>query len=172
MLTRLQYHTFRPFRGLPLKGVGIEIGTYRGDFAKVLLKKRGITKLFCIDPYNYDGDSQAENSNKAKSVAIRKLSKFNMKFIFMPSSFAVEKITEKVDFVYIDGDHTYKYVKEDIDNYWSLVKPGGYFGGHDFHYTWPGVIKAVTEFSVNNNLILNVESPDWWICKPLSGIKN
>ena len=38
---------------------------------------------------------------------------------------------EKVDFLFIDGDHTYEGVSRDFHNYKQLVKPGGIIAFHD-----------------------------------------
>jgi len=38
---------------------------------------------------------------------------------------------EKVDFLFIDGDHTYEGVKKDFEMYKSLVKKGGTIAFHD-----------------------------------------
>jgi len=37
----------------------------------------------------------------------------------------------KVDFLFIDGDHTYEGVKQDFEMYRPLVRPGGMIGFHD-----------------------------------------
>ena len=44
---------------------------------------------------------------------------------------AVDDIPEKLDFVYIDGNHAYEYVKKDIGLYYPKLKKGGVIGGHD-----------------------------------------
>lgn len=49
------------------------------------------------------------------------------------------------DFVFIDAAHSYEAVRDDIADWLPKVKPGGWFGGHDFHPNWPGVQQAVTE---------------------------
>jgi cephalosporin hydroxylase len=38
---------------------------------------------------------------------------------------------EQVDFLFIDGDHTYEGVKKDFEMYKPLVKKGGFIGLHD-----------------------------------------
>ena len=38
---------------------------------------------------------------------------------------------ELLDFLFIDGDHTYEGVKQDYEMYRHLVKPGGWIGFHD-----------------------------------------
>ena len=37
----------------------------------------------------------------------------------------------KLDFLFIDGDHTYEGVKKDYAMYKEFVKPGGWIGFHD-----------------------------------------
>lgn len=38
---------------------------------------------------------------------------------------------KRVDFAFIDGDHTYEGVKQDFQNYGPLVRPGGLIAFHD-----------------------------------------
>ena len=53
---------------------------------------------------------------------------------------------EHFDFVFIDADHSYKAVKQDITHWEPKVRPGGWLGGHDYHERkFPGVVKAVNE---------------------------
>jgi autotransporter strand-loop-strand O-heptosyltransferase len=40
-----------------------------------------------------------------------------------------------VDFLFIDGDHTYEGVKQDFEMYKEFVKPGGWIGFHDIKDT-------------------------------------
>lgn len=49
------------------------------------------------------------------------------------------------DFVFVDAGHGYEAVKDDIARWRCKVRPGGWFGGHDFHKAHPGVIRAVAE---------------------------
>jgi len=41
------------------------------------------------------------------------------------------QVGQPVDFMFIDGDHSYEGVKADFYNFNSLVKPGGYIAFHD-----------------------------------------
>lgn len=47
------------------------------------------------------------------------------------------------DFVFVDANHTYPYVKADLENYKPLMKPGGVLAGHDIYFET--VRKAVDE---------------------------
>ncbi len=40
--------------------------------------------------------------------------------------------TNLLDFVYIDGDHSYEGVLADIDAWWPLIRSGGFLCGHDW----------------------------------------
>jgi predicted O-methyltransferase YrrM len=42
---------------------------------------------------------------------------------------------DRLDFLFIDGDHTYDGVKQDYEMYKDLVKPGGWIGFHDISDT-------------------------------------
>jgi FkbM family methyltransferase len=41
---------------------------------------------------------------------------------------------ESLDFIFIDGDHTYEGVKSDFNNYKKYLKDGGYIAFHDIDY--------------------------------------
>jgi len=43
----------------------------------------------------------------------------------------VKKLVGECDWLFFDGDHSYKGVKEDFESYSELVKPGGWIGFHD-----------------------------------------
>jgi predicted O-methyltransferase YrrM len=169
----------RGFEKFGVKGkdlIGIEIGVYEGEHAISMLKYLSIGKLYLIDPYVVRRDLE-DNGKLLKKVldAKEKAQKIfnnykNIQLIYKPSLDAVRDIKEKVDFVYIDGDHSYSAVKEDILNYWQILKKGGVLGGHDVHNaTRPhniGVMKAVFEFALSKKLDVYIQGEDWWIKKP------
>ncbi len=70
---------------------------------------------------------------------------------------------EQADLVFIDGDHRYDSVVEDIDIAWKLTKPGGIISGHDYgQLGHPGVKEAVDESFGNK---IQVKESIWWIQK-------
>jgi hypothetical protein len=62
------------------------------------------------------------------------------------------------DFVFVDAAHSYEAVKADIAVWQPKVRTGGWFGGHDYHPSHPGVVKAVDEAFRNRVKLL-----DHWI---------
>lgn len=66
--------------------------------------------------------------------------------LWMPSLQAAETVPGGwADFVFVDAGHSYSAVKADLEAWEPKVRPGGWFGGHDYHSNHPGVIRAVDE---------------------------
>lgn len=65
------------------------------------------------------------------------------------SSQAVQDVPSPIAALFIDGDHSYESVKQDINNYYPKISDGGYLAFHD--YGRFGVTKAVDEFLKSNN---------------------
>jgi len=152
---------------LPL--VGAEIGVRLGLNAEWMLKNMNIKKLFLVDPYEpyYESTKIVYVNINIMKIAKKRLARFNDKtqFIIMRSSDAHKYVPNNLDFVYIDGCHTYQQVKEDIENYFPKVKVGGLIGGHDFFGDYCGLVRAVVEFSASKKLELHGEETDWWFKK-------
>lgn len=53
--------------------------------------------------------------------------------------------TNSIDFLMIDGDHSYEGVTSDINNYFHKVKPGGIISGDDYN-VFDGTTLAVNDF--------------------------
>jgi hypothetical protein len=59
----------------------------------------------------------------------------NIEKIKQSSVVASERFEDaSLDFVYIDGDHKYSAVQEDIAKWLPKIKKDGVIGGHDFDY--------------------------------------
>lgn len=136
------------------KLIGAEIGVLYGNNAICILENLNIELLYLID-------------YKFPRWVIKRFRSFNDRVIFLHcfSSNAVDKIADDLDFVYIDGDHSYNGVKEDIGLYYPKVTSSGVIGGHDFDANHIGLVSAVVEFGLSNNLKLSGKDKDWWIRK-------
>lgn len=62
-------------------------------------------------------------------------------FINKASNEAVKTWTIPINVLFIDGDHSYKGVKDDWKNFSKFVVPGGIVFFHDCDETSPGVVK-------------------------------
>lgn len=149
-----------------------EIGTFEGDHALYMLQKlKNTKKLYLIDPWElYEKYHEQKNSNiilnKAYNKTMSKLKKYTGKIeiIRKYSNTAIKDVPNNLDYVYIDGNHDYKYVINDMILYYEKLKKGGILAGHDISY--PGVSKAFCEFVTKNNIKKPmIKNMDWIIIK-------
>lgn len=147
----------------------IEIGSYAGESTEIFCQN--FKFVVTIDPYidGYDKSDlacqHAPMEEVLKSFQERMIKYENVALIKASSDDAIEHgliVNKKVDFVYIDGLHTYEQVKKDIQNYLPLIKKGGFIGGHDYHPDWQPVIDAVNEIL---GIPHNITKDTSWIVK-------
>lgn len=157
--------------------MGVEIGVKYGNHAKGILNDLSIEKLFLIDPWENiveRGFFWTQEYTNCFNEAKNNLSQFEkkIKFIKKKSEDALSDVPDNLDFVYIDGNHTYKFVKKDIELYYPKVKDSGVIGGHDI---WSfNVFIAILGFVLKKRLLLHLylKDPDWWIIKNKKNSKN
>jgi len=117
--------------------VGAEIGIHRGEFIEKFCKE-GL-RMYAIDPWE-ESDDYTRNQARLDKVydhAKKRLSKYDDCMIIRKDSMeaVLDLPDECLDFVYIDGNHHFKYVAEDLVEWSKKVKSGGVICGHDFVYT-------------------------------------
>lgn len=62
------------------------------------------------------------------------------------AEFAFEKLNQTFDLAFIDGAHSYDYVKNDTEKLLPLMKPGGWIIWDDYCFSFPEVIQYVNTF--------------------------
>lgn len=151
------------------KGIGAEIGVEKGLFSKYIAKTS--TKLYCIDVWKVHvgfGDHVTQDHlDSFLEQAKERMRSFNCEFIRKFSLDAVKDFAdESLDFVYIDANHRYEDVRDDIREWSKKVKKGGIVSGHDYvdkigpDYPY-GVIKAVDELGEDITIWKGDRSPSW-----------
>lgn len=145
---------------------GIEIGVAVGDNSLSILKELAVDRLFLIDPYvPYEFDGRIWDASADYAIAYAKLAEYpQVVWLRKTSESAIREFQneEAVDFVYIDGNHSYESVKKDIALYYPLIKNNGLIGGHDYTPYTESVMRAVNEFAEEAKLELHTVFPDWW----------
>lgn len=121
-----------------LDGIGVEIGVFKGEFSKHILNNWGGT-LYMVDPWreldDYIDSSNHKNHGSAYSETMESIKGFEDRAIMIRalSSQAVDLFEdESLDFIYIDGNHSYNSVKEDMELWYPKLKKDGLFAGHDY----------------------------------------
>lgn len=151
--------------------VGLEIGCDAGDTAQFLLSSLPGLTLHSVDPYETYVDWNGTNLNNRVDVlqmADVKLSRFEDRYTLhkKSSDAAVDDFNDgQFDVIFIDGLHTYEQLSKDCENYYSKIKDGGLFSGHDFTAI-SGVNRAVKEFALKyQKTILTCDCDVWYWVK-------
>ncbi len=134
---------------------GAEIGVWIGDHAQEILTALNVDKLFLIDPYiAYEDFTGLETYSQERLDTAKKIAHKRIKGYWVDRT----DLPEGLDFIYIDGNHSYKSVMADIELALQKVEHG-IIGGHDYSSEYPDVIKAVKrKFGNEFQFVGN----DWW----------
>ena len=131
--------------------VGVEVGTSAGENAcEVLDQWKEISRLFCIDSYPvYSDFNKQEAQATMLYCAISNFITHPRAYLILDTSItAAERFQPGTfDFAYIDANHSYDFVKQDILSWLPKIKKGGVIGGHDFD--WKDTENG-KEYSVRN----------------------
>jgi len=176
-------------------GKGVEVGSFKGEFAKEICQLWD-GKLYMVDVWRGLGSEYMDASNHnihtdAYAQAMRAISGFEDRAVMIraESKVAADMFEDNsLDFVYIDANHAYDYVVEDIALWYPKVKNNGFLLGHDyialdwyndpnflkndkdkhifglngFYYGVFGVNPAVDEFCKENNYQVLTLTNEWF----------
>lgn len=151
--------------------VAAEVGVERGHNALDMLEHMEFKKLYLIDHYlpyaDYLGGlCPQEVQDWVYAEMFNRLQAFLDKIVLVTRTSKLASALfpdEFFDFVYIDGNHDYDKVKEDMSLWFPKVKVGGVMGGHDFDtrgVTRQDVAEAVKDFADENTLQYKVFTGD------------
>ena len=158
--------------------MGAEVGVFRGECTSQLLKKLPeLEKIYCVDLwehypdftkilkpggryFNVDFDDIFNEYQREVEQPFRE----RVKTLKMKSQDAAKLISDNsLDFIFIDANHAYEYVKQDIQIWTPKLKKGGLLSGHDYGKDNKkpgfGVTKAVDELIPK----ANIEKGLWYI---------
>lgn len=162
-------------KSLNLKGVGIEIGVQQGWYSDIILSNSELY-LYLLDSWRHF-DNYIDTANvsdekhllrmagtvsllrkhEGRHTLIRDTSK-NASILFCDNFF---------DFIYIDANHSYQAVKEDLEIWFPKLKNGGIIAGHDYLNKPPtfGVKDAVDEFFQGKQILTTNEDnfKTWYV---------
>lgn len=127
----------------------VEVGSFVGDAAEIFAQN--FKHVTCVDEWKNGYDDSDPSSFKWDMRIIE--AQFdelcdcthNIRKVKNSSVVAAETFEkESLDFVYIDANHLYDFVKQDLTAWLPKIKKSGFIGGHDWqHKRAPGVKPAV-----------------------------
>lgn len=140
----------------------VEVGAYMGRstcyIGQEIIRKEKKIKFDVID--HFKGSPEHQEFLKDKSlydIFIENMKKAeildSINVIQKDSNEAVKDYeNNSLDFIYIDADHSYEAVKNDINIWIPKIKTNGTLVGDDYVGVHPGVIKAVDEVLGKGNI--------------------
>ena len=120
-------------------GKGVEVGVYKANFSRQIVESWKGT-LYMVDvwrPIEYESYQDATNHihGDVFEEAMNNIRGYEDRAIMIraESAAAAEIFADgSLDFVYIDANHSYDSVCEDIDIWYPKVRKGGFLCGHDY----------------------------------------
>ena len=131
-----------------VRGVFVEIGSYYGSsscfIAEGIWQSGKQSKLYCIDTWQNYGMTEGNKDTYQQFIEATK----KYREIIIPLrgwSYDIAKtFDKKVDFIFIDGDHSYEGVKKDVDLWIPKLNQGALIVLHDIGWA-EGVQRVVME---------------------------
>jgi cephalosporin hydroxylase len=145
----------------------VEVGSHLGESACIFASVGIFEKIWAVDIWSNNDifNIFQENVNRLYPN------------IIIPKQGTSEKISKEwsegpVDVVYIDANHSYESVINDI-NYWKKhLSANGIIAGHDYNPSaWPGVVRAVNESFADRN-IFKFKDKSWAVINETSKERN
>lgn len=131
-----------------------EIGVLRGSYAAKILQIVEPDALYLIDPWrvfpkdvytSYVGESQLVWDARYTAVARRFQNDPRVHILRECSDAAAQRFSPGgLDMAFIDGNHAYDFVIQDLKLWGEVVRPGGCLSGHDL--AEPSVERALREY--------------------------
>ena len=154
---------------MPKNSTCAELGVGKGNFSKLILEIAKPKLHFCVDLWgpiaiNVQGNyyTDQETWDQRFQEIQEKFKDYNVQFV-RDMTYNLPNYCEPktLDWVYIDGDHTYDGCMKDLQSVKNLIKDDGMILGHDYRPAWRkrpdwGVVESVNNFVEENNYYLTV----------------
>jgi len=152
----------------------LEVGVHKGDFSLQIFEKFKPKRLILVDPWIYElgetyksslyGGSLQEEKGQViqdqycqnlKNIFKNEIEIGKVEIIRKKSSEAFKQLKEKFDMIYIDGNHLYDFVLEDLVNSLEKINNNGLIVCDDYkHIGWwnDGVTRAIDFLEKNRKI--------------------
>jgi predicted O-methyltransferase YrrM len=165
-------------RKVKKNGIVIEIGSWKGKSTFCIAKGLKNGMIFAIDPFNCAGDPDSIVAYKKQKGDAELIDQFdnNMKNLGVSNKVTslvgysrdFIDMNKKIDFLFIDGDHSKKECEFDFLNYFSKVIKGGFIAFHDYD---ANRLELGPTWVINNYVLKNPKFRFYkkfdslWVCK-------
>lgn len=119
-------------RQLPGKKTIVEIGVYEGSTTALLAEKADLdSTVYGIDPFFPGRLGICWGEVIAKHVTRTERASGRVRLVRRLSHEASDEVPGKVDFIFIDGDHSLEGIRRDWETWAPRVRSGGILALHD-----------------------------------------
>lgn len=145
--------------------VGVELGVQEGEYSEILCKTNPRLKLYSIDAWKaYKGYTDFTRQDKLERFYTAALERLHKYPCVVMRRFGKDAVTffrdDSLDFIYIDANHTYNALMEDINLWIPKIRKGGIISGHDYisrTEQWTadhayGIIQATNQYTREHNI--------------------
>lgn len=135
----------------------LEIGVHNGTSMSYAVSTTKKINCYGIDLFESSHDTKYRPDNLQQDRTLNNIEKNNSSDsrIRLIKGDSTDKKThqflenmlrkEKIDLLFIDGNHTYDYIKSDFYNYEKYLRNGGFLIIDDYEPRYPGIVKFVSE---------------------------
>lgn len=131
-----------------------EIGVLKGDYSNLILMQP-LSKLYLIDPWISIPDIPhrwhavpQEEMDDYKNEVVNKFSGNDK--VEIVEKYSADAVTDfendHFDWIYLDANHSYNFVQQDLNNWWAKLKSNGYLCGNA--YVDSPIARNVLDFGV------------------------
>jgi predicted O-methyltransferase YrrM len=157
-------------RRLPSESVpcrAVEVGVDEGTTSGWLLGWHRNLTLVMVDFWGVTYYRDAAKCSKVEKLAMARTTQgAGRRHIFKGASVDIAYLIAdgSLDLAFIDGDHEYESVRDDVAAWLPKVRKGGWIGGHDYWKAggFRGVDRAVDEAFGAKRVELDEDST-WWV---------
>jgi predicted O-methyltransferase YrrM len=143
--------------------VGAEIGVCLAASTELFMKNVPSYPTY-IDWNGADFNEERQKLMKQYAIDVLKPFKEKIEFIYEDSStFANSVEDESLDFIFIDGDHSYDGFIKDLSSYFPKVKKGGIVSGDDITLTT--ISNGLNDFFSENKPDIKTGEKMWYLIK-------
>lgn len=145
------------FESLPSGSIGAELGVFAGEFTEQICQACEPSRVYAVDFWAGAATSGDVNGDNVKTIDLGRVYEIKCKewrrwpieiVRSRTHAWLWEQQPSSLDWVYLDSDHSYGHVANELAAARQAVRNGGWIMGHDFHpHQFPGVVRAVREFA-------------------------
>jgi predicted O-methyltransferase YrrM len=135
----------------------VEIGTFRGETTDLIARNTYDADIYTLDlPPDFKQHRERPDIDDLEVLKLR-----NPELYIQPTyptksrihqlygdsaEFQFDRLQRTFDLVFIDGAHSYEYVKNDTEKLLPSIEPGGWLVWDDYSFNFPEVIQYANTF--------------------------